>query len=92
MHPSFTAPPLPLTESTTRGDHGRQLVPGVGVRLVSLGGVPAGLAVVAAHHVQEPPARCHAGAQTGHRHGAGEGPSVGLRVPPAVPKVSSLNE
>lgn len=76
-------PPHHLTESTARGAHGRQLVPGVGVRLVSLSCVPAGLAVVAAHHIEEPPARCHAGAQAGHRHGAGEGPSVGFWVPPA---------
>lgn len=75
-------PVLPLTQATAGHAHRCQRLPGVGVGLVPLGGVPAGLAVVSTHHVEKSPTGRHPGTQTGHRHGADEGPAVGLRVPP----------
>lgn len=80
---------LHLTQAAAGGAHWRQLLPGVGVGLVPFSSVPAGLPVVSPHHIEKPSARCDSSTQTSHRHGADEGPAVGLRVPPATRKLST---
>lgn len=76
--------PIPkLTQAAAGGAHWRQLLPGVGVGLVPLSSVPAGLSIVSTHHIEEPSACCDSSTQASHRHGADKGPAIGLRVPPA---------
>lgn len=73
-----------LTQPTPHWEHGRQLLPGVGVGMIALYGVPAVHSVKSPNHIQSPPTGGHAGSQPRHRHRGHKCPAVGLRIIPVT--------